>query len=57
MSGIHVTTDGDTLWLACFHDEPDSEAGDIIRPVEPGDSWDDYGPWTVTEAPEGEAPE
>lgn len=38
---IHVTTDGDTLWLYCFADDPDAERGDLICPVEPGDSWQD----------------
>ncbi len=42
---IHVTTDGDTLWLECFADDPDAEDGAIIRPVEPGDSW-----WDLAEA-------
>jgi hypothetical protein len=42
---IHVTTDGDTLWLYCFADDPDAERGELIRAVEPGDSW-----WDLAEA-------
>ena len=42
---VHVTTDGDTLWLECFADDPDADRGKIIRPVEPGDSW-----WDLAEA-------
>jgi hypothetical protein len=37
---VYVTYDGDTHWLACFKDEPDSESGDVIHPISPGDSWD-----------------
>jgi hypothetical protein len=37
---ISVTTDGDTLWLECFAEDPDAETGAIVCPVEPGDSWE-----------------
>ncbi|GAA0719427.1 hypothetical protein Drose_05750 [Dactylosporangium roseum] len=33
MSNVHITTDGDTLWLECH--------GHQIRSVEPGDTWDE----------------
>lgn len=36
---IRVTTAGDTLWLQCFAGNPDAERGEIVWPVEPGDSW------------------
>ena len=40
MSHLHITTDGDTLWLKCFADDPDAEDGPIVCMVEPGDEWD-----------------
>jgi hypothetical protein len=43
VSGIHVTTDGDTHWLECFADDPDAEHGTVVAPVEPGDAWNDLG--------------
>lgn len=36
---LHYTTDGDTLWLECFRDDPDAENGVIISAIEPGTSW------------------
>lgn len=41
MSLIYVTTDGDTLWVKCFADDPDADDGEIITLVEPGSKWDD----------------
>jgi hypothetical protein len=38
---IHVTYDGDTHWLQCFADDPDAEHGEIIHPIDAGDSWDE----------------
>jgi hypothetical protein len=35
---VFVTYDGDTHWLECDHGDGE---GDVIAPVEPGDSWDD----------------
>jgi len=42
MSKIHFTSDGDTMWLKCFTDDPDAEDGQIIDPVDVGDSWDAF---------------
>jgi hypothetical protein len=36
---IAFTTDGDTLWLECFADDPDAERGQIIGIAEPGTKW------------------
>lgn len=36
---ICVVTDGDTLWLQCFADDPDAERGQIICPLDPGTAW------------------
>lgn len=37
---VFITTDGDTLWLECFA-QGDGDKGHQIRPVEPGDTWDE----------------
>lgn len=37
---IHVTSNGG-YWLSCFADDPDSEFGDPITPIDPGDNWDE----------------
>lgn len=36
---IAVTTDGDTLWLECFEDDPDADNGALICLIEPGSQW------------------
>jgi hypothetical protein len=41
VSNVFITTDGDTMWLSCYATDPDSEFGHPIRPVEPGDTWED----------------
>jgi hypothetical protein len=38
---IVFTTDGDTLWLECFADDPDAEDGKLIALAEPGTKWFD----------------
>lgn len=41
MSEVFITSDGDTLWIECYAQDPDADRGHPIRAVEPGDSWDD----------------
>lgn len=36
---VAVTADGGTHWLECFAGDPDSDSGEVIRPLQPGDSW------------------
>jgi hypothetical protein len=36
---VNVAYDGDTYWLACFGENPDSEHGDPIHPIDAGDTW------------------
>jgi hypothetical protein len=40
VTGIRVTTDSDTLRRQCFRDNPDAERGELVGPVEAGDSWE-----------------
>jgi hypothetical protein len=39
MGNIHFTENG-AMFLQCFADDPDADSGQIIDPVDPGDSWD-----------------
>lgn len=36
---IAIYSDGGTLWLACFADNPDADRGEIICEVQPGSRW------------------
>lgn len=41
MSKIFVTFDGDTHWLECFAEDQDAEHGEVLRPLDAGDTWEE----------------